>query len=263
MFDRCLALLVGVGLTIAVMCICRPSVDLNIPLLSGSTRDYPFDQFTSGLQLYIRTDINNSDFQEPIPLFVTFDGEAQGLYFTPSFSNPESDKPTLVEISIGVHRTALAIFFCIFAIVIMWAFAIVMVILTLQYAVHKRQIEPPILTASVALLFALPALRNVQPGVPPIGCSSDLLGFFWDMTIIAICTVAIFLMYVLRWWPPKKTITGRRKGTGTAEKTMSEAEAQVDEEDAKPLPNSSLAMKMAGNEGSKGERLTIENRPLI
>jgi Domain of unknown function (DUF4436) len=43
------------------------------------------------------------------------------------------------------------------------------------------------------MLFALPAVRDTLPGTPTIGCTSDLVGFFWNMGLIA--TSAILLLW--------------------------------------------------------------------
>jgi hypothetical protein len=40
-------------------------------------------------------------------------------------------------------------------------------------------------TFMTALLFALPAVRNLQPYVPPIGGLTDFLSFFWAEALVA------------------------------------------------------------------------------
>lgn len=46
--------------------------------------------------------------------------------------------------------------------------------------IRHRKVEPPTIAVNAALLFALPALRNTQPGVPPVGALIDVCGFFWN-----------------------------------------------------------------------------------
>jgi hypothetical protein len=46
------------------------------------------------------------------------------------------------------------------------------------------------------MLFALPALRNIQPGVPPIGSSEDLAGFMWNMLLIAAAIITCLINYI-------------------------------------------------------------------
>ncbi|KAF9370590.1 hypothetical protein CPB97_002633, partial [Podila verticillata] len=49
---------------------------------------------------------------------------------------------------------------------------------------------------------ALPALRETQPGIPAIGCAADVLGFYWNMAIIAISSIMILMSSALRWKEP-------------------------------------------------------------
>jgi hypothetical protein len=48
------------------------------------------------------------------------------------------------------------------------------------------------------LLFAFAAVRNSQPGVPPIGTYSDFIAFFWAEVLIALCLLSIIFAWVLR-----------------------------------------------------------------
>jgi hypothetical protein len=55
---------------------------------------------------------------------------------------------------------------------------------------------------SIGLLFALPSLRNVQPDVPIIGSAIDVLGFFWNMSMIAFAVMAFCAAFVGFHKPP-------------------------------------------------------------
>ena len=48
-----------------------------------------------------------------------------------------------------------------------------------------------------AVLFAIPQLRNVQPGIPSIGCASDTVGFFWNMALIAVALLLLMWNYII------------------------------------------------------------------
>ncbi|KAI8926398.1 hypothetical protein BC831DRAFT_229063 [Entophlyctis helioformis] len=55
------------------------------------------------------------------------------------------------------------------------------------------------MAVATALLFALPALRNSQPGAPPIGCTADVAGFFWNMLITGLaCECKWFMAGLLQ-----------------------------------------------------------------
>ena len=55
------------------------------------------------------------------------------------------------------------------------------------------------------MLFALPAVRNVQPGSPPIGCTSDFMAFFWALALVSSASLILILNYIKNYkGEPKK-----------------------------------------------------------
>jgi hypothetical protein len=54
------------------------------------------------------------------------------------------------------------------------------------------------LSLSIALIFGLPALRNVQPGVPPIGAVCDYISFIWAELIVAASALIVAWAWILR-----------------------------------------------------------------
>jgi hypothetical protein len=51
---------------------------------------------------------------------------------------------------------------------------------------------------SISLIFGLPALRNVQPGVPPVGAFGDYVSFIWAEIIVGLSAVIIIWTWLLR-----------------------------------------------------------------
>jgi hypothetical protein len=68
--------------------------------------------------------------------------------------------------------------------------------------VFKREIPPGLLTAGIAMLFAMPTLRKSQPDIPDIGCALDFLCFIWCEIIIGISSCMILYSWLLRWKLP-------------------------------------------------------------
>jgi hypothetical protein len=54
------------------------------------------------------------------------------------------------------------------------------------------------LSISISLIFGLPALRNVQPGVPPVGAFGDYVSFIWAEIIVGLSAVIIIWTWLLR-----------------------------------------------------------------
>ena len=51
---------------------------------------------------------------------------------------------------------------------------------------------------SITLIFGLPALRNVQPGVPPLGAVGDFFSFLWAEIIVAASAVIVIWAWLMR-----------------------------------------------------------------
>jgi hypothetical protein len=51
------------------------------------------------------------------------------------------------------------------------------------------------LAFGAALLFAFPAIRSIEPFVPPMGVLSDFFGFFWAESIVAVSLVVHLYWY--------------------------------------------------------------------
>ena len=54
------------------------------------------------------------------------------------------------------------------------------------------------LTIAPVLIFGLPALRDTQPGVPPLGAFSDYLSYMWAESIVAACTIISIWTWIAR-----------------------------------------------------------------
>jgi hypothetical protein len=54
------------------------------------------------------------------------------------------------------------------------------------------------LSISISLIFGLPALRNVQPGVPPVGAFGDYLSFIWAEIIVGTSAIILIWTWLLR-----------------------------------------------------------------
>ncbi|KAJ3218567.1 hypothetical protein HK099_005013 [Clydaea vesicula] len=64
---------------------------------------------------------------------------------------------------------------------------------------RDRKVEPPTIAVTTGMLFALPAVRNVQPGIPGIGCTADVIGFFWNMIMVATGAALLLTNYILKY----------------------------------------------------------------
>lgn len=134
--------------------------------------------------------------EEDVSIAVDFYGSIAG-YKIEAAKSAESDD-AYVGIDMKIARSSTVIFFSVFVMVLMWGVTIAVIFMTLSVFLRGRKIELGMFSFLAALLFAFAAVRNSQPGVPPIGAFSDFISFFWAEVILAMCLLAIIFMWLLR-----------------------------------------------------------------
>ncbi|KAJ1973938.1 hypothetical protein H4R35_003858 [Dimargaris xerosporica] len=160
------------------------AVDLAVPLL-GYPRMYPFDGYETALDVMLtdtsltsNTTDGSSPIDDTIPLQLQFYGSIQSLVLHPDLK-AYPDAPNVVLMGLVITRSTVSLVFSIFIMIVMWAMALTVTVMSFQILVNRRQVGDPLITVGATMLFALPALRNSQPGIPTLGCASDILSFFW------------------------------------------------------------------------------------
>jgi hypothetical protein len=138
--------------------------------------------------------------EDEIPVEVTLNGAVSGLKI--EATKDKDDSEVYVDIDMHVSRALTAVAFSYFIMTIQWALTVGVISLTYLVLTGRRKVEFGLLGYFGGLLFAFPALRNSQPGTPPIGTFGDFLSFFWVEVILALCLFAIMMKYLFT--PPAK-----------------------------------------------------------
>ncbi|KAJ3323578.1 hypothetical protein HDV06_001602 [Boothiomyces sp. JEL0866] len=112
-------------------------------------------------------------------------------------------------LQVTLTRTFVTTLFSIFVNLMMWILSLSAIYLSVTACTRRRKIEPPMIAGIAALLFALPNIRNVQPGLPAIGCTADIAGFFPAMLLVGFSVVILMWNYILNNYheQPKKSIS--------------------------------------------------------
>jgi hypothetical protein len=76
------------------------------------------------------------------------------------------------------------------------AISVLAMVLHVRTASGEWDLVP--LSLSLSLILGLPALRNVQPGVPSVGAFSDNVIFIWAEWIVAVSAVVTVWHWLLR-----------------------------------------------------------------
>ncbi|KAJ7884510.1 hypothetical protein B0H13DRAFT_2277975 [Mycena leptocephala] len=177
-------------------------------LLDGDLNRYPFDVFTLDYQIAAFTSPSNVSYGTPLPLTVFAIGSVQGFHIDTTFTGLEDDG-SVVNIQFTVTRSPITKAFSVIIILVMWCLSGGIFIAAMSVFFRERKVEPPLIAISTALLFALPNVRNSQPGIPSVaGTTSDMVGFFWNLLLVAISALSLIINYVVknRREPPAKSV---------------------------------------------------------
>ncbi|KXZ48610.1 hypothetical protein GPECTOR_26g513 [Gonium pectorale] len=163
---------------------------------------YPYDKYFFSIAMilkFINTTDNNATSFVPFVAIV----ETRNPAF--SFYMPQGDIQTVLLTSssgfvldVHVSRTSFAKAFSGFLFVSMWVLSIFAAVHALDVAfVRPRRVVPfDAAMFAATMLFALPAVRQVQPGIPEVGILIDITGFFWNMMLLALaCCIYISMTY--------------------------------------------------------------------
>ncbi len=174
-----------------------PTIDGTLSLYNGRVNDYPFDQHEADLYLYF---INPKNDGQSVPMSVEFNGAIPGFNVDADIIKGFDDVDN-IGIKITITRSIITKIFAIFIMVAMWFVSITVLVMALSVLLQKRPVEAGLFTYMGALLFALPAVRNIQPGIPPVGTLTDFLSFFWAEALIATAVVIMFYCWFTRYQP--------------------------------------------------------------
>jgi hypothetical protein len=166
----------------------RPSVPLSSLLfdagLQGELGKYPFDSFSTNVTLNA-TELSANNTRRGIPLRVTVWEGVPAWYLSIENIRPAATTPELT-LAFGVQRPRASVYFSCVIYGLMVLIALCSLVIGSLTFVGKRRIEVTLIGALAAMVFALPILRNVLPGAPPLGVIADVLVFLWAEIAVTI-----------------------------------------------------------------------------
>ena len=172
-------------------------------MYEGDAMDYPFDEHQAEFIMYFEPSASAAGAaaaaaaaDEDIPVALELTGAVNGLAI--EAENAQENAPDYTAIDLTITRAATARFFSIFIMSSMWLLTAAVLFLVFHVLTDRRKIEIGMFSFLGALLFAFPALRNSQPGTPPIGTYGDFLAFFWAEMLIAFCLLTILSIWLIR-----------------------------------------------------------------
>jgi hypothetical protein len=189
--------------------------------LNGELNRYPFDRYETTLWILMTTPARKKQPQSPnipesaegqavqgvvgtnalqqstvVPLTVTLSASTPGLKFEGNVSRESSLKVTGIGLKIRRADNVIGVSILLMTLMSVLAWSLLAMVLKATASGPKINLVP--LTVSISLIFGLPALRNVQPGVPVVGAFGDYVSFIWAEIIVGLSAIIIIWKWLLR-----------------------------------------------------------------
>jgi Domain of unknown function (DUF4436) len=189
--------------------------------LNGELNRYPFDRYETTLWILMTTPAKQKESQIPntpesaegqaiqeavgtktlqqstiIPLAISLSASTPGLKFEGNVSRESSLRVTGVGLKIRRADNVIAV--SILLMTLMSGLAWSLLAMVLKATTNGREVNLVPLSLSISLIFGLPALRNVQPGVPLVGAFGDYVSFIWSEIIVGLSAIIIIWTWLLR-----------------------------------------------------------------
>jgi hypothetical protein len=192
--------------------------------LNGELNKYPFDHYGTTLWFLITTPARKTQTQTAkipegaeeraldgdqlavgttalrqsttVPLTITLSASTPGIKFEGSVSRQSSRKVTGIELKIRRADNVIAVSFLLM--MLMSGLALSLLAMVVKVTTSSRKVDLVPLSFSISLIFGLPALRNVQPGVPPVGAFGDYVSFIWAEITVGVSAIIIIWTWLLR-----------------------------------------------------------------
>jgi hypothetical protein len=204
-------------------------------LLSGNPNRYPFDRYSTDIDLLVTTPVkkqvqslpeeglskpvdphattlvvgtNDLDRSETVPINENLVATFSGIKFEGTVTEDEAYK--LMHTTIEMRRANNVISLSLIVMTVMFVLAVSVMGMVLHVTASPGEVNLVPLSLCIALIFGLPALRNVQPSVPGMGVLSDYISFIWAELMVSISAITLAWIWITRSRASRKLSQGRR-----------------------------------------------------
>lgn len=164
------------------------AIDAAVAFTSTRPTDYPFDVHTANFEVLVTATASEETI---IPLNMNFSAAMPGFNIDAIENKASEGIPNYFSVDITIGRSTTTRIFAIFIMAAMWIVSLSVLFMTWVIFTRRRKMETTIFTFISTLIFALPAVRNIQPGIPPIGTLSDFIAFFWAEIMAIACLLVV------------------------------------------------------------------------
>lgn len=197
-------------------------IEVTFPM-DGDVNKYPFDKYLAYLRFIVtkagsassptisstasqpeagarpaELQVDEASFhgRVPVDLSVLTSASIPGIRFSRDVS--PATEPNVTKVDLKIQRPQNLIVVSLFVMLLMMSLALSVLIMALNATVAGRKFDLLPLSLSLTLIFGLPALRNIQPGVPPVGALADYVSFIWAEVFVAVSAIIVMWTWLSR-----------------------------------------------------------------
>lgn len=203
--------------------------------LDGDPNRYPFDHYESNIWLFVDTPslqapqapqashgnapadnkelaaaeeelaLDKDSLQKnlPVPLSISLSASTPGVKYTGEVIRSKDYAPT--RIRLNLRRPFNVINTSVTVMILMMGLALAVVAMVINRILSSEKSDLLPLSLSITLIFGLPALRSIQPGVPSVGVLGDYFSFIWAELFVATSAIIMMCTWLLRSMKSKTT----------------------------------------------------------
>jgi hypothetical protein len=132
----------------------------------------------------------------PVPLSISLLASVPQIKFSGAVSRPGESEPS--EIILDMKRPNRVIRIAVTVMILMMILALSVLAMAIKAINPPKKFDLLPLSLSLSLIFGLPALRDIQPGIPPVGVFGGNLSFTWAEVLVAASAIIIMWSWLLR-----------------------------------------------------------------
>jgi Domain of unknown function (DUF4436) len=166
------------------------------PVPEGVPKEAPEEAVVDPLVTTLVVGASDLNESETVPINENFVASITGVKFEGQVTQDDAYK--LMRTSLVMRRANNILWVSVVVMVVMFILAVSVMVMGLRVAGSPTEINLLPLSLCVSLIFGLPALRNVQPGVPAVGALCDYLSFIWAEFIVATSAIGLAWAWIVR-----------------------------------------------------------------
>jgi len=161
--------------------------------MDGDVNNYPYDTYKGNFSLLAET-VSASGKLTPLTLAMGAEHAETGWFTKYKIQREASDEAKVTLVS--MNREPFQVGFALILGALMLLLTLMAVCVGILVITNRRVSDPGVVGWLVGIVFALPFVRLIMPGDPPLGCLLDVEMFSWSMLLSVIAAALSMVAWI-------------------------------------------------------------------